>query len=920
MRTEKEKAVAAAAVERFGGEAASLQSGGLLLEGSGIWIVRSGTVRLFSVLGREDGSFGKRSHLFDIDSGSVIFGPGLQRTNLSAKAMILATSLGETELVQLPRSAVYAMAADSGTREWMADQLVCWIAAWHKTFADETAFPLGNAGRLGNPGAAVLSASDTADWWRSDPEWRSLDAFHELALSALQRQRDEEAQVERDRLQLRSDNDGRLLNRAMARLQGVHTVTGLTDSDDTDVQNPLLAAARAVGRYMGIEVRSPLHAPGEGNNPVLVIAEASRFRCREVTLAGHWWRGDNGPLLAFTEQDGRPVALLPRKPGQYDRYDPADGSLVPVTDESADLLKDAAYMFYKPLPSRSLKLMDIIRVGAQRGIWRDIIVLLSLGVMIGLLGLLTPIITGVLFDTIIPEADRSQLIQLAFILTGSAVAVFLFEIARGVAMLRIEGRVDMTIQAAVWDRLLRLPVSFFRDYSSGDLAMRANSINAIRRKLSGIAVSSLFSGLFSTFYLILLFRYDSGIALIALGLAVLSILVSTGFSFVQIRYQRELLKEQGNLTSLMLQILAGIAKFRVAAAESRAFYLWANLFGKQNRIQFKMNKLESYFAVYQTMYPILTSMLLYYSIISFGAERISTGDFIAFFAAFSAFLSGLLAMSSSLLSILSVVTMYERAKPILAALPEEAEGGEHPGELSGGIDLSHVHFRYSADGAWNIRDVSLSIRQGAFVAIVGESGSGKSTLMRLLLGFEKPESGTIRYEGKELGNLDLQAVRRQMGVVLQNADLMAGDLYANIVGSSGLTVEDAWEAAKIAGLEEDIREMPMEMHTVIPDGGGMLSGGQRQRLLIARAVVRKPKILFFDEATSALDNRTQAAVSESLERLQATRIVIAHRLSTIRRADLIVVMHRGQIVQHGTYEELVAQEGQFTEMAQRQSV
>jgi NHLM bacteriocin system ABC transporter ATP-binding protein len=969
-RSETEREIAAAAAVQFGGEPVSaMPSGGLLLKGSGIWIVRLGAVRLFSVVAGEDGGYGKRSHLFDAGAGSVLFGLGEQlgRTSVSTKASVLAVGLEDAELVPMPRASIYTLAADPDLYRWMTEQLDRWIEAWRDALAGEdeggaasetsiradvalqwvrlhdpeaeplrwrvrglelplpdgnaTAFPLGGASCLISPGAADLIRMNTSDWWRGDPEWSGLDAFHALALTALQRLRELDSLAEQARFDARASQDQYMLNRAIARLQGVHSGDeGLSFIDDADGQRPLVAAAQAVGRYLGIEVRPSQHATDAGGDPIQAIADASRFRAREVALAGRWWREDNGPLLAFSKPDDRPVALLPHKTGRYRLFDPADGSLRDVTETMAGQLKNTAIMFYKPLPFRKLKLNDIIRAGIQRGIWSDLAVMLSLGAIVGLLGLLTPILTGILYDKIVPDGDRPQLVQMAFILASSAVAVFLFETARGVAMLRIEGRVDMTIQAAVWDRLLRMPVSFFRGYSSGDLSMRVNSIAAIRRKLSGIAVSSLFSGLFSVFFLVLLFMYHSGIALIALGLSAAGILVTTAFSVAQLRYQRELMQQQGHLRSLMVQLLAGIAKFRVAAAESRAFYLWASLFGKQNRIQFHMSKLEAYYAVFQTMFPIGTSMVLYDSVVSFGASSISTGNFIAFFAAFSAMQSGMMAMSASLLSILSVVTLYERAKPILQALPEEADGGEFPGSLGGGVELSHVCFRYAADGALTIRDVSLKVNPGAFVAIVGESGSGKSTLLRLMLGFEKPESGIIGYDGKDLARLDIQAVRRQLGVVLQNGGLMAGDLYSNIVGSSGLSVDDAWEAARIAGLEEDIRDMPMGMHTVLPDGGGMLSGGQVQRLLIARAVVRKPKILFFDEATSALDNRTQAAVSDSLERLQATRIVIAHRLSTIRHADLIIVLNRGEIVQQGTYEELMSRQGLFAEMAKRQTV
>jgi ATP-binding cassette subfamily C protein len=214
--------------------------------------------------------------------------------------------------------------------------------------------------------------------------------------------------------------------------------------------------------------------------------------------------------------------------------------------------------------------------------------------------------------------------------------------------------------------------------------------------------------------------------------------------------------------------------------------------------------------------------------------------------------------------------------------------------------------------------VSLQCRPGEFVALVGPSGSGKSTLLRLLLGFEAPEAGAIRYDRRDLAALDARAVRRQIGTMLQNGRLLAGDIFTNIVGASTLTLEDAWAAARLAGLDEDIRQLPMGMHTVLSDGASTLSGGQRQRLLIARAIVHKPRLLFFDEATSALDNRTQEIVGESLERLAVTRLVIAHRLSTIQKADRIYVLERGRIVESGTYRELMQRRGVFAALARRQ--
>ena len=176
------------------------------------------------------------------------------------------------------------------------------------------------------------------------------------------------------------------------------------------------------------------------------------------------------------------------------------------------------------------------------------------------------------------------------------------------------------------------------------------------------------------------------------------------------------------------------------------------------------------------------------------------------------------------------------------------------------------------------------------------------------------------YDGQDLKSLDVRSIRQHMGVVLQNGKLFAGDIFSNIIiAAPWSTLDDAWEAARVAGMEEDIKAMPMGMHTIISEGSGGISGGQRQRLLIARAICSKPKILFFDEATSALDNITQKHVADSLAGLGCTRLVIAHRLSTVINCDRILVMDRGRIVEEGTFDELMEKQALFYEFAQRQT-
>jgi ABC-type bacteriocin/lantibiotic exporter with double-glycine peptidase domain len=267
---------------------------------------------------------------------------------------------------------------------------------------------------------------------------------------------------------------------------------------------------------------------------------------------------------------------------------------------------------------------------------------------------------------------------------------------------------------------------------------------------------------------------------------------------------------------------------------------------------------------------------------------------------------------------LIAIPQFSRIRPLIASAVEISEDRKPPGELSGSVELSRVTFRYVSGGPPILDNVTLRMAPGEYVALVGPSGSGKSTIFRLLLGFEKPEQGAVFFDGKAIETLDISGVRRQMGVVLQNGQLASGSIYDNICGGVQLPLSQAWDAARLAGLEADIKAMPMGMHTVIAEGVSTISGGQRQRLMIARAIVRRPRILLFDEATSSLDNQAQAIVSESLARLNVTRIVIAHRLSTVRQADRIVVLVDGKIVQAGSFAELSGSSGVFADFARRQ--
>ncbi|CAK0779516.1 NHLP bacteriocin export ABC transporter permease/ATPase subunit [Gammaproteobacteria bacterium] len=803
-----------------------------------------------------------------------------------------------------------------GTLLWMAQGIVT-----------SGLLPLSRELWLKADGPARIRTTVTADLLGDGRLWSALANHHRLVVAWIIETTHQLQAQEKARLALKAQRSLDLTCEALqclletATSQGPHPTTRIHSGHTS--HEGCLAACQALGQVLGIEFRLPHPAEFAAMDrlPVAAIAAASRVRYRRVILRGDWWRGDQGPLLALRDEgDEDWVALLPCYQS-YEVFDPATDETQPVTEAFAARLKPMAILFYRTLPDKGLGLADLM-VFALRGRQSDLSLVLTMGVLGGLLGLAIPVATGVLLDTLIPSADLGGIWQVTGALASSALATALFEVSRALAVLRIESKMDIDLQAALWDRVLRLPAGFFRRYAVGDLALRINGITSIRRELSRATLSSLLTGVFSIFSYGLLFYFSVALAGMATVLVLVAMLTMLGIGYAKLTHERRLSEAGGQLQSLVFQYLSGIVKLRVGSAEPQAFANWAKHFSAYRRMQFQAQHWANVGKTFLSGYSTLALAGLFAVMGGWIAEGsteipLSTGAFIAFTAAFGTFFAGMLSLSETLLGLLNLVPLYERAKPILETLPESDSHKTHPGELQGSIEVSRVSFRYG-NGPDILKDVSFSIPPGSLLALVGPSGSGKSTLFRLLLGFETPVSGSIFYDSQDLATLDIQAVRRQLGVVLQNGQLIAGDILTNIVGTSGLGLEAAREATQQVGLDTDIEQMPMGMHTLIAEGVSTLSGGQRQRILIARAIVNRPRILFLDEATSALDNRTQEIVTRSLDQLKATRIVIAHRLSTIIHADHIIVLHNGEIVQTGTYDTLVNQPGLFAELAKRQ--
>jgi NHLM bacteriocin system ABC transporter ATP-binding protein len=935
------------------------------------WFVESGVVDLFVVPMADGNPAGPRRHLLRVGAGQMIL--GIEPDGAAPGLSLLAVGGPQSRVHRAPVKFLAAAVADPGTdAESIQMMLEAWITALYNALtaglaptecdvveagfeisaepgsvirpadkvlwirhltgrsllaglpeldveADDVPLPLASSAWLVIEETARLSCFGAETILREPQLWSGLKRFGRLATRWAAARIAVADKAESARLQAKAGAQLRALQSAVSHLSSVLAPAGGQMAQTMADDDPLVVACRWVGQAMELPIAKPLSARSSWTqrDPLSQIAKASHVRIRRVVLSGDWWRQDGGPLLGYRADGNRPVALLPVSSTRYHLADPLTGTREVVTEEVARTLSSVAHCFCLTFPDQALRLWQVFQLGLRNGRGEIVTVLITaLGGVA--LGMVFPIITGVVFDTVIPSAARTQLWYLAAALVAASGTEIILGITENVALMRLETKSDVRIQTAVWDRLLRLPLPFFAKYTSGDLAVRANGINAIRQMLSGVMITSLLSALFSVLYFALLVYYSPTLTLVACGLAVLNLAVIASASAVTLRLQRPLCELEGRISGMVLQFIAGMAKLRVAGAESQAFAVWARAFSAQKQLDWRAGLIGNAYNIFNELFPTVTMMLLFAGTAFWTEPKMSTGKFLAFSTAFMTFLHATIGAGAAIMSVVHALPLYERAKPILDALPEVADNQADPGLLTGRLELNQLSFRYKADAPLVLQDVSLQIKAGEFVALVGPSGSGKSTILRLLLGFDRPESGAIFYDGLDMAGLDIQAIRRQCGVVLQNGKLTPGDIFENIVGSSLLTLEDAWEAARLAGFEDDIRAMPMGMHTIIGEGTGTLSGGQRQRLMIARAIVAKPRILLFDEATSALDNRTQAIVSRSLESLKATRIVVAHRLSTVQNADRIHVIVKGRLVQSGTFDTLAAQPGPFAELVRRQ--
>ena len=623
-------------------------------------------------------------------------------------------------------------------------------------------------------------------------------------------------------------------------------------------------------------------------------------------------------MLAFRAADGRPVALLPSALGRYRAVEPVAESSTRITAESAEDFSGDAWVFYRPLASARVDLRDLLQL-AGKGLSVDLARYMAAGLLAGLVMLAPAVVVGFVADEVIPTGETALLYSVTAALAALGLVGALLHILKGMALMRLEGRAASRIEAAFWDRLLRLTPGFLQRYPAGDLAMRGMTFQTLRDAVQGVVADTVLSVVFLSPAVLLILVYDPALLGVIAAFGLLSLIVTVVMGIRQISPHGRVIQAVHRLAGRLFQLINGISKLRVDGAEGSAFAVWAGDCREQKQAELELGRLEEHLQAFSAALPFLTAAMLFLAVALQEPGTVTVGGFLVIFIGFTVFQAAVARLADSFGAVAAIMPALDQIRPFLAEPPETSVEGEPVGNLGGEVLFDHVTFRYDADGPLILDDVSIRARPGEFVAIAGESGAGKSTLFRLALGLEQPSSGSVYYDGRDLRHLNLKQLRRKIGVVPQEVRLHPEDIWDNIVGDNDVaTAEDAWAAARIASVDKEIAAMPMGMLTCVGASASVTSGGESQRIVIAQALMRNPRVLLLDEATNWLDNDSQARVMENLARLSSTRFVIAHRLSTLRQADRIFVMQAGKVVQEGTFAELAETEGAFQDLVRRQ--
>jgi ABC-type bacteriocin/lantibiotic exporter with double-glycine peptidase domain len=622
-------------------------------------------------------------------------------------------------------------------------------------------------------------------------------------------------------------------------------------------------------------------------------------------------------LLAFTAEDDTPVLLSPGF-ADYTFVDPRTGRRCNAR-KHVGLLKQEAFTLTYPMPRGKLTVSSFIgHALRQLSVYDGICALLAcLGVV--LLTMFTPYACKLLFDEVIPSGDASQLTPIAVLLFSAAAGLVLVQMTRNYLVVRMKDKTEYAMQSSLMTRMLSLPASFFKQYSPGELSNRVLSVVRFSTQLTEDMLSTILTLIFTVMLFLQFFTY--GGPLLWTGILVMVLYMLT----IYVQYScRKKVQDQANasaskLTGLIYNLATGAQKIRTNGAEIRAFRHWAEAYepsdpdGSRYPALFNYSNSISYNF---RMVPLIVTMLAAWH------YGLGLSDYIAYCSVLTIATEAIQQFQRITKVLAQLAPEIKLCRPLLEAQPETDEGDIFLKDVSGNIEIRGLKFRYDEDMPYLFNNLNLRINAGDYLALVGPSGCGKSTLVRLMLGFEKAESGSIFYDEHNLDDINKPSLRRFcISICLQDGQLVEGTIRDNILfGNDSYTDEEVWEAAKNAALDKDIQAMPRGMDTPISADGQGVSGGQRQRILIARALIRKPKIFLLDEATSALDNISQHIIAENLARMKCTRITIAHRMSTIRECNRIIVLDGGKVAEDGNYEELLAKGGLFSDIIKRQTV
>ena len=939
-----------------------------LIDPDTLWFVEEGAVDVFMARRRADGALIDLRHRLRADSGRLLF----PTAGTPTEGVLVAKGLADSRLRRLPVEEL----AGAGVDEHIAWQVDAWVSGLSETVAREITYRPrvdrlvatgsdeetdagqtlstrhgvvwvssegGKLAYLGTEepdpaGTGLIPVTDTT-WidvlqpgrarYATSPDLRrqgrllaAVLEFNELALDADDLNQRlllaDVANLQAASARYRRKSEERARRRLFSVLE--------EGSPPTEERAFLPKALQRIGRHEGINLRMPqgrmrrLDSPDEGLSLADVLL-ASGVRVRRVALRPdqRWWLGDSGAMLARRRRDGAPIALIPGPLGRYRMGEPESDRSRPVNPRLAASLERDAYYFYRPLPDdHSVDVKTMLRLAFHRS-RGDLARLIFTGMLAGVAMLMPAVLLGVFVEHTLPSGSLQLLGAVTSMAVLMALTLGLLQMLKGMALMRLEGRAATRAGAALWDRMLNLPSSFFRRFTAGDLATRAMAFHQLRDQVSGVVADALLSVVFLLPTFTFLFLYNTTLGWLCLGLGLASLGVTLSLGLLQTPHHRRQLAITRRLAGVLLQLIGGVGKLRSTGAEGAAFTLWAEGYRSQKEVEMRLGRINEHLIAFTASAPMFATAALFAVGMNVGEDGLPVGSFLAVYAAFMVFYSAVAQLGFSSSALAAILPAGEQVKPILAQQPRSPSADLAAIELKGEVLLDHVTFRYSDSAPLVLQDVSIHARPGEFIALVGESGAGKSTIFRLALGLETPLSGSVYYDGHDLGRLNWKAVRKGIGVVAQDAPLRPQTVLDNIIGIGGdWTVDDAWRAARLASVDGDISAMPMGMFTVSSAGATAFSGGQAQRIMLAGALARNPRVLLLDEATNWLDNQTQASVMEQIEKLSVTRIVSAHRLSTIRRADRIYVLHGGRVVQQGTFAALMGQEGAFRDLARRQ--